>query len=115
MTTNRAVFSGIDDKGNVNLWVTDGTAKGTTELSVSGAFSGGLLAVDEVPDPDFTVLGDQVLFRGASDFGVLDLWVTDGTGGDHSAGAERLEFLWIALRFRARLHRSRAQSRIRCN
>jgi ELWxxDGT repeat protein len=37
-----AVFEGFDVNGHVNLWVTDGTAAGTSKLAVSGANSAGL-------------------------------------------------------------------------
>ncbi len=38
--TSRAVFAGYDANGYTNLWVTDGTAAGTSELTVAGATSG---------------------------------------------------------------------------
>jgi ELWxxDGT repeat protein len=74
MTTSRAVFSGIDGSDRQNLWVTDGTAAGTTELTVT---SPGLFDTNVVPD--FTVFGGKVLFEGKDASGHLNLWVTDGT------------------------------------
>jgi ELWxxDGT repeat protein len=85
----RALFAGYDGSSHLNLWVTDGTAAGTSELTISGAYSGGLFTASA--NPDFTVLGGEVLFAGAADvFGVAypNLWVTDGT----SAGTVELTF-----------------------
>jgi ELWxxDGT repeat protein len=85
-----ALFDGIDASGNYNLWITDGTAAGTSELGVAGASSSGLFASGSTSNlfPDFTALGNKVLFEGA-DTNVhlvnkapvhnLNLWVTDGT------------------------------------
>ncbi len=39
----RAVFAGNDTRGRRGLWVTDGTAAGTSQLMVADAYSGGLL------------------------------------------------------------------------
>ena len=79
----KVLFEGKDAAGNTNLWVTDGTSAGTSELSVTGANLGGGLFFDSfagapVP-PDFTVLGSQVLFNGEDSRGNYGLWVTDGT------------------------------------
>ena len=41
--TSRAVFSGLDASDHINLWVTDGTAAGTSELTPAGAYYYGLL------------------------------------------------------------------------
>jgi ELWxxDGT repeat protein len=57
-----------------SLWVTNGTAAGTYELTnISGANSGGLYPFY------FTVFNNEVLFRGADAAGNYGLWVTDGT------------------------------------
>jgi hypothetical protein len=61
MTTPRAVFRGTDASGHLNLWVTDGTSAGTSELTVAGAYSKGIF---QSLAPDFTVVGDEVLFNG---------------------------------------------------
>ena len=82
--TSRAVFSGYDASGYINLWVTDGTAAGTSELSPAGAYHYGLLETDG--GPDFTDLDGRILFEGVDASGGYKLWVTDGT----SAGTSEL-------------------------
>src|SRR4051812_46199763 len=53
------LFDGRDVAGNDGLWVTDGTAAGTHELTgIAGAFGGG------VQPTQLTVLGGEVLFAG---------------------------------------------------
>ena len=84
----KAVFLGTDASGHPNLWVTDGTSAGTSELTVAGAYSGGLFF--EI-DPQFCVLGDKVLFVGADPTGRRNLWITDGT----SAGTHELAIAGI--------------------
>ena len=74
---NKALFAGFDATQPINeLWVTDGTAGGTTELSPSGArtvFDGGLLPIDIVS------LGSRAVFQGIDASGNGGLWVSDGT------------------------------------
>ena len=53
MSTLRAVSNADDTSGPTNLWVTDGTAAGTSGLTGSGAYSSDLLNTNSVPD--FTV------------------------------------------------------------
>ena len=81
---NVALFEGYDASGVDSLWVTDGTAAGTSELSVAGSFAGGLFA--NVAAPDITVIGGTALFAGEDAAGNINLWVTDGT----SAGTSEL-------------------------
>jgi hypothetical protein len=71
------LFAGTDQDFNANVWVTNGTAAGTSELSVPGAG----------PNPDlepdnFLVFGSgsEVLFTGYDANGLNNLWVTNGTG-----------------------------------
>ena len=53
------LFSGLDASGDMNLWVSDGTAGGTHELiGVVGADATGLAP------SDLTVYNGEVLFRG---------------------------------------------------
>jgi hypothetical protein len=72
---NEVLFAGGNPaQGNTgqNLWITDGTSPGTTELSVAG-------------NPRVTnlvAIGNKALFEGDA----KDLWVTDGT----SAGTAKL-------------------------
>jgi hypothetical protein len=71
------LFEGIDAGGHPGLWMTNGTAAGTTEIDPNGAASGGLF--NSVNDPDFTVLNGEVLFEGLDADGADGLWVTTGT------------------------------------
>ncbi|PWT89441.1 MAG: hypothetical protein C5B56_07100 [Proteobacteria bacterium] len=79
------LFQGMDANGNRGLWVTDGTAPGTHELSITGAFAGGIFSqFFSGGDPSFTVLHGIALFTGEDANGQLGLWATDGTGaGTH--------------------------------
>ena len=78
----KAVFKGEDASGHENLWVTDGTVAGTSELTVAGAYAGGLF--NSAVDPDFTAFGGRALFLGSDASGHPDLWVTDGTSAGTS-------------------------------
>jgi ELWxxDGT repeat protein len=50
MTRQVVLFSALDASGNDGLWVTNGTAAGTHELTgISGANSGGLDPTDLTP------------------------------------------------------------------
>ena len=76
---SRVLFAGEDASGNANLWVSDGTAAGTSELVVAGAYSGGL------KPSDITVLGNgKAVFQGADSSGNINLWITDGTAAGTS-------------------------------
>ena len=78
------LFPGENAAGKLGLWVTDGTAKGTHELTgISGAYSGGIVS-SGVLSPAFTVFNSEVLFSGLDASGFQGLWVTDGTAaGTH--------------------------------
>jgi ELWxxDGT repeat protein len=86
-----ALFAGQDaaeNAGSYGLWVTDGTAAGTHELTgIVGADASGI-------DPtSMTVFNGQVLFSGRDAAGNYQLWATDGTtAGTHEltgiAGAD---------------------------
>lgn len=75
------LFEGFDNSAGANsdwgLFVTNGTTSGTSELSIGGAYSGGIFGPGDV-SPDFTVFGSEVLFQGRDANGDLDLWVTNG-------------------------------------
>ena len=101
--TSRAVFSGYDASDHINLWVTDGTAAGTSELTPAGAYYYGLL--DLGVSPDFTALGGRLLFLGVDSSGHDSLWVTDGT----SAGTSELSVEFRPPQF----HRHREQGSVR--
>src|SRR3984957_18600421 len=79
---DEVLFRGIDNSGAglSGLWVTNGTATGTTEIKgINGAASTG------VNPSDMTVFNGAVLFNGASSAnaagpaGHLGLWTTNGT------------------------------------
>ncbi len=66
------LFRGLDANGDLGLWVTNGTAAGTYELTgISGAYSGGLFSGYF---PAFTVLNGEVLFGGIDAAGNDGLW-----------------------------------------
>jgi ELWxxDGT repeat protein len=86
------LFNGIDAAGNYGLWVTNGTAAGTYELTgITGAYSGpfGLnptnLNVLPTWSGSFAAYNSgEVFFAGRDTSGAYGLWVTDGTGpGTH--------------------------------
>src|SRR6266567_474734 len=73
------LFNGLDASGHAGLWVTNGTAAGTFELTgISGAASFGTNPLD------LTAFGGEVLFNGTDASGQFGLWVTNGTAaGTH--------------------------------
>jgi ELWxxDGT repeat protein len=74
----KLLFEGQNASGNRGLWVSDGTAVGTHELTgIIGAYSRGLFFLSN--SPGFTVLNGQVLFTGEDVNGREGLWTTDGT------------------------------------
>jgi ELWxxDGT repeat protein len=78
----KVLFAAPDASNHFNLWVSDGTAGGTVELSVAGAFSSGLfynLGVSQALDPGFMTVAGKVLFTGVDASGLYGLWSTDGT------------------------------------
>lgn len=72
------LFAGTDASGRVNLWVTNGTPAGTSELLVAGASSNGLQPTG------FVSLGNKVLFSGVDSTNHRTLWVSDGTASGTS-------------------------------
>jgi ELWxxDGT repeat protein len=71
----RVLFNGIDAKGDFNLWVTNGTSAGTSEISLAKQDPGGL-------NPQFlTVFGSNVLFEGVDKNHDGNLWVTNPPHG----------------------------------
>ena len=79
--------------GNSNfsdLWVSDGTAGGTVDISVGIGGGFGL------SPGGFTVFGDKVLFEGLNSQTHYGLWITDGTtAGTHEisvSGASSVGF-----------------------
>jgi ELWxxDGT repeat protein len=82
---SEVLFQGVDASGVVGLWVSNGTADGTYELTgISGAYSGGALGSAGLHPSDMTVLNGEALFDGLDANGENNLWVTDGTAqGTH--------------------------------
>jgi hypothetical protein len=79
------LFAGVDTAGNDSLWVTNGTASGTHELTgISGAYAGGIFGGSTSFSPDFTKFNGEVLFDGLDAGGQNGLWVTNDTAsGTH--------------------------------
>ena len=87
LSGSQILFAGVDAAGNIGLWTTDGTSS-ATEITVAGAYSGGLFAgTAALPiEPKFTVINGRMLFYGLDASGQSALWSTDGT----SAGTTEL-------------------------
>ena len=87
LSATQILFTGVDAAGNIGLWTTDG-ASGASEITVAGAFSGGLFANSAATpiEPKFTVINGRMLFYGLDAAGQSALWSTDGT----SAGTTEL-------------------------
>jgi ELWxxDGT repeat protein len=78
----RVLFAGVDSAGNYGLWITNGTARGTHEITVNGAQSGS----GGLNPSGFTVFKHEVIFGGHGNYagGQDGLWITDGTtAGTH--------------------------------
>ncbi len=71
---DQVLFRGVDTAGAAGLWMTDGTAAGTTEITAGAASTG-------INPTDITVYGGVALFNGVNAAGDLGLWKTDGTSG----------------------------------
>ena len=75
------IFSGFATTSDIysNLWLTDGTAAGTHELTgIIGAWSGGIEA------SNLTAYNGEIVFNGKNATFESGLWVTNGTsGGTH--------------------------------
>ena len=59
--TTRSMFAGYDASGHPNLWITDRTAAGTSELAVAGACSYGLTPRDITTLSPPSVLAPRVV------------------------------------------------------
>ena len=82
------LFNGVDNTGAglSGLWVTNGTAAGTHEITGTGdADPSGLNPTD------LTVFGNEVLFNGLDQNGHPQLWVTNGTRADRAHRHTRRE------------------------
>ena len=77
----RGVFAERDSSGQNALWVTDGTAAGTQELT---GIAGASTAAMGLNPTNFVTASNGVLFIGTDASGATGLWVTDGTvSGTH--------------------------------
>jgi ELWxxDGT repeat protein len=79
----RLYFEGTDSSGAQGLWTSDGTASGTYELSVVGAYQGNLptlIGHDGLEPTGLTAFDGKLYFSGLDSSGHADLWVSDGTG-----------------------------------
>ena len=70
---NKLFFSGLDSKGNGNLYVSNGTTSGTSQVVVNGASSTG------VNPGEIVVFNNRVYFSGTDSNGSNGLWTSDGT------------------------------------
>jgi ELWxxDGT repeat protein len=84
--SSKVLFVGEDTTNAFGLWVTNGTAAGTFELTgISGAAAGGLDPSNLTVLNGGSLLGDaEVLFSGTDASGHVGLWVTDGASGGTS-------------------------------
>ena len=91
MVQDVVLFEGIDASNRTGLWVTNGTAAGTFELTTSGQPPApgtppitGEAPCGFLPSPavslDLTVFNNQVLFVGRYGQTNYGLWTTDGMG-----------------------------------
>ena len=78
---DQMLFSGNDARSQTGLWVTNGTAAGTHEVTgIAGASTAGV----GLDPSDLTVYNGEVLFSGIGSSGLYGLWVTNGTAaGTH--------------------------------
>src|ERR1700760_4865624 len=75
----KVYFEALDSKGDLSLWVSDGTAAGTSEIGGGGnAGVTGAGATGLTPNNLVGVLGDAMFWSTDSN-NTLSLWHTDGT------------------------------------
>jgi ELWxxDGT repeat protein len=82
------LFEGLDANRRLGLWVSDGSAAGTHELTgINGTYSSGIFSLGSANFtvlPDFTVFNGEVLFSGVNASRTVGLWETNGTvAGTH--------------------------------
>jgi ELWxxDGT repeat protein len=74
------LFAGTDADGIRGLWVTDGTAAGTYEITgIVGAFAGGIFGGSTGFVPDFTSFNGAVVFSGSDSAGKPGLFLANGS------------------------------------
>src|ERR1700722_18719899 len=80
MARHIVLFDGKDTSLQYGLWVTDGTAASTVELTgISGANTSGLIDPVYPDSADLTAFNGAVLFSGYDSSFDEGLWVTRGT------------------------------------
>jgi hypothetical protein len=78
---SQVLFNGTDTSDSCGVWLTNGTAGGTHEITGIVGAPTTRLGLDP---SDLTVFGTEALFNGADASGDVALWETDGTaGGTH--------------------------------
>jgi len=100
----KVLFAGTDSTTLSNggyahtegLWITDGTAAGTSEIGglgnagisgINAPTNGGIFWAGSIEYPDFTVYNNIALFVGLDSSNHVGLWRTDGTtGGTYEIG-----------------------------
>jgi ELWxxDGT repeat protein len=94
------LFDGVDASGDHGLWMTNGTAAGTTEIggldngNIPGVNASGLFRNIA---PDFTGFNGEVLFQGVDASGFAGLWVTNGkTSGTMELGVSGANLLGLS-------------------
>ena len=75
VANGKLFFSGYDAAGANTLWVSDGTAAGTTEILAAGSATGGLAPTTS----NIVAFGGKAYFAGTDSAGNVDLWSSDGT------------------------------------
>jgi ELWxxDGT repeat protein len=91
MDKQLAMFAAVDAGGQDGLWVTDGTASGTHELTNiqnayqgGNGYQGGVFGGNIGFNPDITTFDGYALFEGVDASDYKGLWITDGTSsGTH--------------------------------
>jgi ELWxxDGT repeat protein len=67
-------FDGVDAQGNYGLWLSDGTAAGTSEIYAGSVEQGGVSPSEITP-----LNGTEFVFTGFDDAGNAELFVSNGT------------------------------------
>ncbi|MEW6643209.1 MAG: FG-GAP-like repeat-containing protein [Pseudomonadota bacterium] len=80
----KVLFQGMDSAGHEGLWVSDGTAAGTTEIGGLGNQGISNASVGALQPTNMVVFNGRVFFRGTDSGGSSGLWMTDGTAAGTS-------------------------------
>ena len=81
------LFTSDDSTGYEGLWISDGSAAGTTEIAVGTEVVIGYPHRTEFDATDLTPVGNRVFFEALDSSAFAGLWVTDGTpAGTYEVG-----------------------------